>query len=191
MKKIILASTSPRRKELLGKLIAEFQTADIEYKEDMTLPLLPEDLVKALSLGKAQSVANQYEDAIIIAADSIVVYKGEVLGKPRTDTEAREMLKKLSGQKNTILTGMTVIDTKTNTVDSFVSRADVFLTVLTDLDIERYIATKEPLDKAGAYAIQGIGSVFVRHFEGDFYGAVGLSLVQLAKRLKKLGVSVM
>ena len=112
MRKIILASTSPRRKELLAKTGLKFRAIPSDYKEDMTLKLPPKELAKVLSMGKAEAVARKYKDAIVIGADSFIVYRGRVLGKPHTPTRARAMLRRLNGKVNAVVTGFSIIDTR-------------------------------------------------------------------------------
>lgn len=191
MKKIILASASPRRKEILEKTRLPFTVEESRYEEDMTLDLSPHALAKQLSEGKATDVASRHDDAIIIAADTFVVFGEKVLGKPLTESEAKEMLLMLQGESHTILTGVTMIDMSTGKTESFVDEAKVFLKSLTEAEIEAYIATGEPMDKAGAYAVQELGAVFVERIEGDFFGVMGLPLVKVVKVLKSFNVTVL
>ncbi|KKP59268.1 MAG: septum formation inhibitor Maf [Candidatus Magasanikbacteria bacterium GW2011_GWC2_34_16] len=190
-KKIILASTSPRRKELFGKLGLPFVVEASDYEEDMTLKMPPQKLAKFLSYGKAAVVAKKHKSGIVIGADTFVVFNNHLLGKPKSKAEAKKMLKKLSGKRVDILTGLAIIDVdsgkKINTIDV----TKVFIRKLTDQEINNYIASGEPMDKAGAFAIQGLGAVIIKRIEGDFMGAMGLPLFILAKELKKIGVSVL
>jgi len=190
MKKIILASTSPRRKELLEKTGLKFEIVSSDYEEDMGLKMKPLALAKYLSRGKAEAVAKKYKNHVIIAADTFVALGDELLGKPRTTTEAETMLKKISGKIVSIITGYTVFDTSSNKKISRVSEAKVHIKKLTAEEIKNYIKTKEPLDKAGAFAVQGIGAVLIKKIEGDFFGIVGLPLYDLAQSLKKVGVKI-
>lgn len=191
MKQIILASTSPRRKEIFEKSGLPFTTEDSNYEEDMTLPLSPQKLSGYLSLGKAKNVAEKHSNVIIIAADTFVVFDNKVLGKPYTPEKTKEMLLLLNGKQNTIITGVTIIDTETNKTESFFTEVKVYLKKLTESEIDNYIKSGEPLDKAGAYALQGLGSVFVEKIEGDFFGAMGLPLVTVVEKLKSFGVYVL
>jgi septum formation protein len=188
MRKIILGSTSPRRREILEKLRIPFVTEDSGYEEDMTLPLKPRDLVKKLALGKARAVAVRHTNAIIIGGDTIVVLGKEVLGKPHTVARAKEMLKKLSGKTHSIMTGLAVIDTKTGKEIVRAVEAKIEFRTLSDKQINSYVETKEPLDKAGAYAVQGYGAALIKKITGDYYGIVGLPLSLLQDELEELGV---
>ncbi|NUM25360.1 MAG: septum formation inhibitor Maf [Candidatus Buchananbacteria bacterium] len=187
---IILASTSPRRKQLLTEAGLVFEIAESNYEEDLTLPLKPEDLALELSRGKAQAVAKLYPDAIIIAADTMVVYENQILGKPHTATTAKAMLSMLNGRKNLVITGFTVIDTKTNRIVSKAVTSTVYFKQLTPKQIAEYVATGEPLDKAGAYAVQGHGSALIEKIEGDRLNIVGLPMNDLLSVLKDFGVVV-
>lgn len=191
MKQIILASTSPRRKELLEKTGLKFKIVSSNYEEDMSLKMRPLILAKFLSKGKAEAVAKKYKNHIIISADTFVALNDELLGKPHTRDEAREMLKKISNKVVSIITGYTVIDTGDNKKISNVSEAKVYIKRLSSDEIENYIKTKEPLDKAGAFAIQGLGAVIIKKIEGDFFGIVGLPLYDLSETLKKFGVKIL
>lgn len=190
-KKIILASTSPRRKELFGKLRSPFVVEASDYEEDMTLKMSPIKLAKFLSYGKAAAVAKKHKSGIVIGADTFVVFNDHLLGKPKNKMEAKKMLKKLSGKRVDILTGLAIIDIdsgkKINTIDV----TKVFIRKLSSQEIDNYVASGEPMDKAGAFAIQGLGAVIIKRIEGDFMGAMGLPLFILAKELKKFGVNVL
>ena len=187
--KIILASTSPRRKELLSRLGLVFETEESGYEEEMRLELDPEKLAEHLSFHKAKPVSDRNPDAIVIAADTFIVFQGKYLGKPKGEEEARNMLKELSGKRHEIITGVTVMD-KDKTI-SFVSKADVYMKDLSLETIDNYIKTGEPMDKAGAYAIQGKGAVLIEKMEGDFFGAVGLPIGRLSEELKKFGINIL
>jgi septum formation protein len=191
MKKIILASSSPRRKEFFSKLRLPFEIHHSDYEEDMTLDMPPVELAKFLSLGKAESVAVKNSDAIIIAADTFVVFENKFLGKPKSETEAKEMLKMLSGKENDIVTGVTIIDPQTKIQVSFHDTTKVFIQELSDEIIDNYIKTGEPMDKAGAYAIQELGAILIERIEGDMFNAMGLPLRRLVKELEKFGVKVL
>jgi septum formation protein len=188
MRKIILASTSPRRKELLAKTGLKFRAIPSDYEEDMTLKLPPKELAKVLSMGKAEAVAKKYKNAIVIGADTFIVYKDHILGKPHTAERARAMLRQLNGKAHSVVTGFSIIDTK---IGKHISRAiecKVYFRRMTECEIDTYIKTGEPLERAGAYAIQERGSVFVRKTEGDFFTIMGLPVYELAQELKKFGV---
>ena len=188
MRKIILASTSPRRRELLKKLRVPFTNEDSGYEEDMTQTLAPRELVKKLAFGKALAVAIRHKDAIVIAGDTIVVLGREVFGKPHTNARATAMLRKLSGKRHSILTGLAIIDTKTGKKSLRVVEAKVRFRNLAEREITAYVKTGEPLDKAGAYAVQGYGVALIKSIEGDMFGIMGLPLTTLKDELEKLGV---
>ena len=185
---IILASKSPRRKELLKKLGIKFKIDPSEYKEDMNLKLKPQGLAKRLSCEKAKAVAKKYKNAIIIAADTFIVFKGKLLGKPHTETEAKKMLKKLSGKSHSVITGFTIIDTRKKKIISKSVETKVYFKKLTQSEIDNYVKSKEPLDKAGAYAIQGLGAFLVEKIEGDYFNVIGLPLKTLAESLRNFNV---
>ena len=188
MRKIILASSSPRRKEIFAKLRLPFEVQHSEYEEDMSLPMTPIELVEYLSLGKAESVAAKNPDAIVIAADTFVVFENKFIGKPKSESEAKEMLKMLSGKENDIITGVTIIDSQTKKQVSFHGISKVFIQELSDEIIDSYIKTGDPMDKAGAYTIQELGAVLIKKIEGDFFNVVGLPLKRLAEELKNFGI---
>ena len=190
MKPIILASESPRRKELLKQLKLEFDVVPSNYKEDMSVKLRPLKLAKLLSGNKAKEVAKKYKNNIIIAADTFIAYKNELLGKPHTSSMAKKMLAKISGKKLSVITGLTVIETPQNKVISKAIETKVFIKELSNLEIDNYVKTKEPLDKAGAFAIQGLGAAIVKKIEGDCYNVVGLPIFDLIRTLEKFGVDI-
>lgn len=191
MKKIILASSSPRRKTLLEQLGLKF-TVDARVSEDNnSAGQEPRELVRENSRKKAESVAGGYPDAIIIAADTIGIIDGRVIGKPHSESEARIMLASLSGKPHTVITGFTVLDTLTGKDVSRVVETTVYMRRITGAEIEAYLQTGEPLDKAGSYAIQGLGAALVERIEGDYFNVVGLPLAALAEVLKEFGISVL
>lgn len=185
MKKVILASTSPQRKEIMEKSGIPFVVEASGYFEDMTLKLSSKELVKLLSHGKADAVAQKHSDAIVIGADTIVEIDEEIFGKPYTPERAKEMLTHLNGKKNTIVTGVTIIDTSTQQMEFFVEETNVYFKDMPESAIDAYIASGEPLDKAGAYAIQGMGAGFIEKLEGDSLNAIGLPLDKVLAILKK------
>lgn len=190
MTTIILASTSPRRKEIFEKLGIPFKTEASSYEEDMTLKLKPLDLAKHLSEGKAKDVAKKHADAIVIGADTFVAYEGKVLGKPSSQEEAKKMLRSYSGNCVSVITGFTIIDTSSGKSISEASEAKVYFKKLKEKDIEEYIASGEPLDKAGAFAVQELGAILIEKIEGDFFNVMGLPLSTIADTLDHLGVNI-
>ena len=187
MKTVVLASASPRRKEILERARIPFIVDAGDYEEDMSLDLPPHELVRHFSLGKAQSVQHKHPNSLVIGSDSVVVFDGKILGKPHTPQRAKEMLQKLSGRKNTAVTGYAVIDTDNGNM--FVDSVENVVTFrkISDHEIDAYIATGEPFDKAGAYAIQGVGGLFVEKIEGDYTAILGLPLWPVVRTLKEFG----
>jgi septum formation protein len=191
MKRIILASASPRRKALLEQICLKF-TVDARVREDTEFAgQEPHQLAREISLKKAESVAGGYPDAIIIAADTFGVIDGRIIGKPHSESEARAMLAALSGKSHTVITGFTILDTLTRKAVSRSVETTVHMKRITKSEIEAYVKTGEPLDKAGAYAIQGLGAVLVEKIEGDYFNVMGLPLCALAEVLKEFGVNVL
>jgi septum formation protein len=191
MKKIILASTSPRRKELFERLRLPFEVEAPDYEEDMTLKMTPIKLAKFLSYGKALSVAKKHKSGIVIGADTFVALNNKLLGKPKSKIEAKKMLEHLSGKRVDVLTGLTIIDITASKKISFTDVTKVYIKKLSEKEIDNYIKSGEPMDKAGAFAIQGLGAVIIKRIEGDFLGSMGLPLFVLAKELKKIGIDVL
>ena len=189
--KIILASGSPRRKELMEMFHPENLLICPAKGEEKAHPeLSPAELVTELSRCKAAEVAAQYaaaEDAVI-GADTVVVLDGAVLGKPLDADDAKRMLRALSGRAHTVFTGMTVL--RGGRMLQHAERTEVHFRPLSEDEIDRYVATGEPLDKAGAYGAQGYASLFVEKLEGDFFNVMGLPLCALGKLLKQLGVDL-
>lgn len=190
-KRIILASKSPRRKQLLEQIGLKFEVRESEYEEDMTAMADPIRLVKFLALKKAEAVAQYYTDAIVIGADTFVIFEGKFIGKPKDRADAQRMLRTLSGKTNIIITGFAVIDTSTGKVVNDYDQAEVTIKELTNEDIENYINTGEPMDKAGAFGIQGVGAVIVEKVDGDYHNIMGLPLSRLYSELKEFGIDAL
>lgn len=188
MKKLILASSSPRRKEILERARLSFEVDPSDYEENLTLDLSPHELVKRLALEKALSVKDRHPSAIIIGSDLVVVLDGMVLGKPHTKERAKEMLKALSGKRNSVITGYAIVDSETNKTIIDSVEATVYFRAISDQEIDAYIKTGEPLDKAGAYAVQGAGGLFVEKTEGDYTSILGLPLWPVVRDLKQFGI---
>lgn len=185
---LILASQSPRRRELLAQMGLRFtvHAADIDETMDPGLPAGQE--VARVSRAKALAIARGPED-VVIAADTVVVCQGKILGKPHTPERAVEMLELLSGRDHQVLTGCTVL--RGETVLSHLETTHLYFRPLSAEEIAAYVATGEPLDKAGAYGIQGLGGLFVRRLEGDYYNVMGLPLCALTGLLRQVGVPVL
>lgn len=187
-REIILASNSPRRRELLEKIGLKFEAEDSGYAEKINPELEPKKLVKFLSLEKVKTAAKKHLNAIIIAADTLVVYQDEILGKPKTLKHARRMLQLLNNKKHSVFTGFTILDTKNKKTISKVVETKVYFRKLSEEEIENYVHSEKPLDKAGAYAIQGLGELLIKKIEGDYSNIVGLPVSELAQNLKHFGV---
>lgn len=185
--KIVLASQSPRRKELLGKMGLEFTTKAPEIDETALSGLPARQLVEALSREKALWVARQEDpEAIVIGSDTVVVRDGEILGKPASPAQAEEMLSSLSGRSHEVCTGITVC--QGDRVFSQVEVTRVTFRTLTPQEIAQYVRTGEPMDKAGAYGIQGLGALLVEGIQGDYSAVVGLPVCRLGRILLDFGV---
>lgn len=169
----------------------KFSVCSSGYSEDLNLSLRPRDLARFLSRRKAEAVAYKFRDAVIIAADTFIIAGNRVLGKPHTMREARSMLQALSGKAHSVITGFTIIDTLSGAVVSRSVETIVYFRNLSGKEISAYVRSKEPMDKAGAYAIQGLGSVFIRKIEGDYYNVMGLPLHDLTVSLDKFGIHVL
>jgi septum formation protein len=187
MQNLILASSSPRRKALLQRLNIPF-TVEISHVEEKIPPETPpNEAVMSLALQKAKAVASHVTDAFVIGADTMVSIHHQILGKPKSREEARNMLKMLSGQTHSVYTGTAIVYGKQEKV--FYERTDVTFWTLSDDVIEEYLNSGEPFDKAGAYGIQGLGSVFVKAIKGDFFSVVGLPIGRVFWALKEMGYS--
>lgn len=185
--KIVLASQSPRRRELLGKMGLEFTTKAPEIDETALSGLPARQLVEALSREKALWAARQEDpEAIVIGSDTVVVRDGEILGKPASPAQAEEMLASLSGRSHEVCTGITVC--QGDRVVSQVEVTQVTFRHLTPQEIARYVRTGEPMDKAGAYGIQGLGALLVEGIQGDYSAVVGLPVCRLGRILLDFGV---
>lgn len=187
-KQIILASGSQRRRDILGLTGLPFKVDPVSCDENMNIRVSPRRLSRVLSEKKARIAAGKYRDAIIIAADTFIVLRDKIMGKPHTPALAREMLVALSGRMHKVITGFTVIDTLTGKRISRSVETRVYFDKLTRREINAYVRSGEPLDKAGAYAIQGLGSIFVRRIEGDYLNVIGLPLSALKSCLNQFGI---
>ncbi|WP_394923530.1 Maf family protein [uncultured Robinsoniella sp.] len=188
MKNIILASASPRRKELLAQAGYPFKVV-ISDAPEITDKVMPDEIVEELSAIKAEAVAARIEeDACIIGADTIVAIAGRILGKPGNEKAAEEMLQSLQGKTHQVYTGVTLIELQDGTkkVTTFSERTDVTMYPMTDEEIRSYIATGDPMDKAGAYGIQGRAAVYIKKIAGDYNNVVGLPIGRLYQEMKKI-----
>ena len=192
--RIVLASGSPRRRELLGLLQVPFEVVPSAYEEHTpSTHADPAALARHLAEAKARDVAERYPDALVIGADTIVVLGTTVLGKPRDEADAERMLGMLSWQAHQVITGIAILDTRSNPtiVETAAEATQVTFRELAVEEIRAYVATGEPSDKAGAYAIQGYGSILISGIQGDYPNVVGLPLTRLAQLLRARGVSVL
>ncbi len=151
----------------------------------------PHKLAREISLGKAEAVSRKHPDALIIGADTFIILANRIIGKPQTEEEAREMLQNISDNSHLVITGFTVIDTASGRIVSHSVETKVYMREISPQEIEAYIKTGEPLGKAGGYAIQGLGALFVEKIEGDYYNVVGLPMYELMKTLKEFGIQVL
>ncbi len=189
--KLILASASPRRRELLTQVGVSFviEVSDVEEVLDDTLS--PELQVQSLALQKAQAVAAQHKDGLVLGADTVVVDAGSLLGKPQNTEEAAEMLRSLSGKWHQVMTAVALVDANDTKHEwTSVEITNVKFRDLTEDDIVAYVATGESMDKAGAYGIQGYGALLVERIEGCYNNVVGLPLQLVAKGLRNWGINL-
>lgn len=191
MKPIILASQSPRRKELLARLGIVYTAIPANIEEDIASFQVPQTAVQEIAFQKARHVSELLSDGLIIAADTLVVLQEAILGKPVDEKDAFEMLNRLSGQEHHVITGICLFDAASGEykVESEITK--VKFRTLSAAEIRDYIATGEPMDKAGAYGIQGRGALLVDRIEGCYYNVVGLPLTRLYLMLKGFGVDLL
>lgn len=185
MQDLILASSSPRRKELLENLQLSFKTVSSDVDENYDPNWKPNEIVMELAYRKAGAVAAGYPTSFVIGSDTIVVEGNDVLGKPQNREDAYSMLKRLSGKMHCVYTGVAIISP--TGVQKFYEKTDVEFWELSDDEINQYLDTGEPFDKAGAYGIQGFGSLLVKKISGDYFAVVGLPVSRTMRELKKSG----
>ncbi|MCH1626565.1 Maf family protein [Ferdinandcohnia quinoae] len=185
MQHLVLASGSPRRKELLSNLQLSFDIFVSNIDEIIDSNLKPEEMVMSLAYQKAKAVANQYPDSYVIGADTIVLFQNQILGKPKNEAESIEVLKKLSNNTHEVITGVAIIYQDKST--TFFEKTEVTFWDLSEDEITKYVATGEPKDKAGSYGIQELGSALVKHISGDYFSVVGLPVSRTLRELRKLG----
>jgi len=189
-RKIILASRSPRRKQLLEQIGLIFEIRESEYEEDMSAKSDPYELVKLLALNKARDVAKYYNDAVVIGADTIVVFENRFIGKPKNKEEIRTLLKDFSGKEHKVISGFAIIDTKNNIIINDFGEATLLFRDLTREEIDDYINSGDPIDVAGGYNMFARAPVLLESIKGDFYSIVGLPLNKVFVELRKLGIKV-
>ena len=205
MSQIILASQSPRRKELLEQIGLEFEICPVKGEEIIT-KTVPEEVVMELSKQKAEEVAAMVSsfgeehkdittpsDLLVIGADTVVAYDGKILGKPVDEADAKRMLSMLSGNTHSVFTGVTlVLIDKSGRAGElvFYEKTNVKMHEMTEAEIDRYIATGEPMDKAGSYGIQGKCAIYIEKIDGDYNNVVGLPITRIYQELKKIGIDI-
>ncbi len=205
MSQIILASASPRRKELLEQIGLEFEICPAKGEEVIT-KTIPEEVVMELSKHKAEEVAamvSSYSqehkdittpsDILVIGADTVVAYDGEILGKPQDEADAKRMLRILSGNTHSVFTGVTlVLIDKSGRAGEivFFEKTDVKMHEMTEQEIDRYVVTGEPMDKAGSYGIQGKCAIYIEKIDGDYNNVVGLPITRIYQELKRIGIDI-
>ncbi len=184
--RLYLASGSPRRALLLEQAAIPFELLLPSVSEEVNQNLPIEEQVITLALRKAEDCARRVNEGLVLGADTVVLHEGSAIGKPASEEEARVILEKLSGTSHEVLTGIAVIDRASGRRETGFSRTRVWIKPLRKEEIDRYVATGEPLDKAGAYGIQGRAAVFVERIEGCYFNVVGLPLNLLYNMLQKL-----
>jgi septum formation protein len=187
--KIVLASSSPRRRRLMQQLGPDFTVVEPGPVGEVNSGR-PEEAVLGNALAKANDVADKHREAVVISADTVVVVGDRVLGKPLSASEAEEMLGLLQGRTHRVMTGIAVVRASSGIVESDVVETRVRMLPLTDEEIRAYVETGEPMDKAGGYAIQGLGAVLVEEIEGCYYNVVGLPLSRLAQLLRRFCIII-
>jgi septum formation protein len=191
MYKVILASASPRRRELLAQIGMDFKVIISKADENISEPA-PEQLVMKLSDIKAMAVYEEHgiedEATIILGADTVVAFDGKVLGKPKDTQQAKEMLSMLSDNTHQVFTGVTILYKKQGELKSetFYDKTTVYTYPISDKEIDQYIMTGEPMDKAGSYGIQGIGAKFIKKIDGDYNNVVGLPVSKIYQKIKEI-----
>jgi len=188
--KLILASSSPRRIELLRRLGLGFEVVKPLW-ETRVIDDDPVEVAELTALEKARAVAGGFTEGLVIGADTIVVIDDEILGKPRDGEEARLFLRKLSGRVHRVITGIAVVDAGRGREEVDHEVTEVKFKELSEEEIELYIASGEPFDKAGGYGIQGLGSLFVEWIKGDYFNVVGLPIYRLSLLLRRFGFDVL
>lgn len=189
-KKIILASTSPRRHSLAEQMGLEFEIVASNYEENMYLDLGPDKLAMTLAYGKAKEVADRIKEGIVLGVDTFIVFEGKKLGKPKSEEDAFQMLKSFSGKYQEVYSGVAIIDCGTGEEIKDYEVTKVKFREMEDFEIRSYIKTREPMDKAGAYGIQGLSSIFIEKVDGCYTNVVGFPVYNIYKNLKKIGVDI-
>lgn len=185
--RIILASASPRRAELLQQIGVVFELAPSQIEERPHPDEAPADYITRIARAKVIAVARERSAGLIIGADTVVVLDGQLMGKPENETDAQKMLRQLSGKWHAVLTGVALYDVQTRHEVADYEKTLVKFAQMTDAEIEWYVRTGEPMDKAGAYGIQGLGGLFVDEVAGNYYNVVGLPIPLVYRLARRLG----
>ncbi len=175
----------------MEKIGLKFEVEAGGGEEIVDKDLEPHEMVRRLSREKAEAVARKHRNAVVIAADTVVLSDGKILGKPKSPAEAKKMLRALSCKSHVVITGFTIIDTAERRILSKAVETKVYIRELNPSEVDAYVKSGESLDKAGAYGIQGLGSVIVEKIEGDYFNVVGLPLSALTESLKEFGIDVL
>lgn len=188
--RIVLASASPRRRELLGVIGLPFEVIPSTVEESIDPGIPPASAAQLLALSKAREVASRLSDGLVIGADTIVVVDGKILGKPSSPDDAVKMLRMLSGREHSVISGVAIVDARTGREMASHEETLVTFGALEERVIRAYVATGEPMDKAGAYGIQGKAGMLITGICGCYFNVVGLPLARLASMLAQFGVDV-
>jgi septum formation protein len=189
-RELVLASASPRRRDILRTLGLGFEIDPADVDETPEDGASIDAVVAALSLEKAREVAGRHRDALIIAADTLVELDGRILSKPTSPEDARAMLTAMSGRTHRVATGVVLLDGATERAQSALVETQVTFRRMSEDEIDAYVATGEPLDKAGSYGIQGLGASFVERIDGDYYNVAGLPVATLNELLREAGCCI-
>ncbi|MCG3113647.1 MAG: Maf family protein [Candidatus Manganitrophus sp. SB1] len=189
-REIILASTSPRRREILSLLGLPFRIVPPDFEEILSERRSIAEEVTAFAEGKAHSVLKEFPEGVIIGSDTLIECEGEKVGKPRDPQDAKRILRRLSGRSHRILTAVSLIDLHQPPTETSVETIRVLMKPIAEAEIDRYVAAGEPLDKAGAYSLQGEGRRFIERLEGDYLAAVGLTLKPIVSFLRRHAIAV-
>ncbi|MBM3240504.1 septum formation inhibitor Maf [Candidatus Poribacteria bacterium] len=183
--KLILASASPRREQLLKQIGLEFEVMPSDFDESRVCMNNPAETAERAALEKARAVAKKLIEGIVIGADTIVVHENEVMGKPKDQSDAIKMLKRLSGKKHEVITGVALVNARNNREYVWSEKTSVWFRQLSNIEIKKYVESGQPMDKAGAYGIQGRAAAFVKKINGCYFNVVGLPLASLVENLKR------
>lgn len=191
MKKLILASASPRRREILQQVGAVFEVIPAQGEEKMTKEA-PQEAVMELALQKAREVADARSDPkeVVLGADTVVAFEGKILGKPKDETDAARMLAMLSGNTHSVFTGVAIIVKESGRILNFYEETEVTMYPMSPKEIQAYVNTGEPMDKAGAYGIQGRCAVHIEKIRGDYQNVVGLPVAKIYQKMRQIGIEI-